>query len=604
MKIKKIQKQINKKKGFTLIELLVGVSVFTIIVIGVYNAYTAVYQVVSASRQKIAAIDLANEQLEIVKNLPYASVGIDGGIPDGLLSYVQTLTRDNTVFTATTTVRNIDDPFDGTLGGTPNDLSPADSKIVEIEIGCINCRNFKPITVTSRVAPKNLETASTNGALFIRVFDANGNPVSGADVHIVNTVYPGGITINDVTNNDGLLAIVDAPPGVNAYQVTVTKGGYSTDQTYAITGLNPNPTKPHATVVIQQVTAQSFIIDQVSTLSIKSLSDSCAAVANIPLTLQGTKTVGSNPIILKYNQNFTTGATGILSLSNMEWDTYTLAMTSGTYDLIGANPLISFLLSPGATQNVDLIVAPQDPNTVLVAVRDSASFLPLADATVELLSSGGATLATRITGKGSLVQTNWAGGGGQATSTDIARYASDDGSIETNSPSGELKLEFILGQYQTDGTLTSSSFDTGGVSNFQEIVWSPQDQATSTGANAVRFQIATNDDGGTWNYVGPDGTSGTYFTTSNRTINPAQSGKRYLRYKTYLHTDDVTRTPNISDIAFTFTAACTPPGQVVFTGLSNGPYELRVTKVGYEDQTILLTVNSAWKLQDVILVSE
>ncbi|MCX6703668.1 MAG: carboxypeptidase regulatory-like domain-containing protein [Candidatus Zambryskibacteria bacterium] len=594
----------NNKKGFTLVELLVGVSVFTVIVVGVYNAYTAVYKVVSVSRQKIAAIDLANEQLEIVKNLPYAQVGIDGGIPDGLLTAVQTLTRDGNVFNATTTVRNIDDPFDGTLGGTPNDLSPADSKTVEIEIGCVLCRNFKPITITSRVAPKNLETASTNGALFVRVFDANGNPVPQASVHIENNLATTSIVIDDETNNNGLLAIVDAPPGINAYEVTVTKSGYSTDSTYPITVANPNPTKPHATVLLQQVTALSFVIDRKSTLSVRSFADTCATVNNIPLTLKGSKTVGTNPVILKYNTNNTTGGSGTLSLSNMEWDTYALTMTSGTYDLVGANPLISFLLSPNSAQNVDLVVAPKDPNTVLVAVRDSASSLPLADATVQLLSSGGSILATRITGKGSLVQTNWSGGSGQATSTNLTQYFSSNGSVETNSPAGDLKLRYVLGQYESDGVLTSSTYDTGGISNFQEIVWSPMDQATSTGLNSVRFQIATNDDGGTWNYVGPDGTSGTYFTPSNKTINPSQSGKRYLRYKLYLHTDDVTRTPNISDIAFTFTASCTPPGQVVFTGLSNGTYSLLVTKAGYETQTVPLTINSAWKLQDVVLVSQ
>lgn len=599
-----MQQKYNKKKGFTLVELLVGVSVFTVIVVGVYNAYMAVYQVVSISRQKIAAIDLANEQLEIVKNMPYAQVGIDGGIPDGLLSRVQTLVRDGNTFTATTTIRNYDDPFDGTLGGTPNDLSPADSKIVEIQIGCVLCKNFKPLSVTSRVAPKALETASTNGALFIRVFDANGNPVPQANVRIENNVATTSILIEDVTNNDGLLAIVDAPPGINAYEVTVTKSGYSTDRTYPITVANPNPTRPHLTVLLQQVTTQSFIIDQLSTLSVRSFTDTCAAVPNIPITLQGTKTIGSNPVISKYNSNHSTGGAGSITLSNMEWDTYTLAMTSGTYDLVGANPLISFLLSPNATQNIDLVVAPKDPNTVLVAVRDSSSSLPLADATVELLSSGGSVLATRTTGKGSLAQTNWSGGSGQATSTNLTRYLSSDGSVETNDPEGDLKLRYVLGQYETSGVLTSSSFDTGGVSNFQEIVWSPQDQATSTGVNPIRFQIATNDDGGTWDYVGPDGTSSTYFTTSNRTIHPSSSGKRYLRYRVYLSTDDVTRTPNISDIAFTFTASCTPPGQVVFTGLANGSYQLRVTKTGFETETVPLTINSAWKLQDVILVSE
>lgn len=595
---------IHHKKGFTLVELLVGVSVFMVIIIGVYNAYTSIYQVVSLSRQKIAGIDLVNEQLEIVKNLPYASVGVDGGIPDGLLSHVQTIVRDGLTFTATTTVRNFDDPFDGTLGGIPNDLSPADSKVVEIEIGCVLCRNFKPITVTSRIAPKNLETASTNGALFIRVFDANGNPVPQANVHIENNIATTTISIDDVTNNDGLLAIVDAPPGINAYEVTVTKAGYSVDSTRSITLANPNPTKPHATVVLQQVTAQSFIIDRVSTLTVNSFASNCAAVTNIPITLEGAKTIGTNPVILKYSDTHTTGGTGVLTLPNMEWDTYALTMTSGTYDLIGANPLISFLLSPGSVQTVDLVVAPKDPQTVLIAVRDSSSSLPVADSTVELLSSGGAVLATRVTGKGSLSQTDWSGGGGQATSTNGAMYQSSDGAVDVDNPDGDVKLNYVLGQYETDGTLTSSSFDTGGISNFQEIIWSPMDQATSTGANAVRFQIATNDDGGTWNYVGPDGTSATYFTPANRTINAAQSGKRYLRYKLYLHTDDTSRTPNISDIAFTFTASCTPPGQVVFTGLSNGSYQIRATKTGYETQTIPLTINSGWKLQDILLVAE
>lgn len=599
-----MQERYNNKKGFTLVELLVGISVFTIIVVGVYNAYVAVYQVVSVSRQKIAAIDLANEQLEIIKNMPYAQVGIDGGIPDGLLSRVQTLVRDGNTFTATTTVRNYDDPFDGTLGGTPNDLSPADSKIVEIHIDCVLCRNFKPIRVTSRVAPKGLETASTNGALFIRVFDANGNPIPQANVRIENNIATSSILIEDVTNNDGLLAIVDAPPGINAYEVTVTKSGYSTDRTYPITVANPNPTRPHLTVLLQQVTTQSFVIDRLSTLSVRSFTDTCVAVPNIPITLQGTKAIGSNPVILKYNSNHNTGGSGSITLSNMEWDTYALTMTSGTYDLVGANPLISFLLSPNATQNIDLVVAPRDPNTVLVAVRDSSTSLPLAGTTVELLSSGGAVLATRVTGKGSLAQTNWSGGSGQATSTDLTRYLSSNGSVETDAPMGDLKLKYVLGQYETNGILTSSSFDTGGISNFQEIVWSPQDQATSTGANPVRFQVATNDDGGTWNYVGPDGTSATYFTKSNRTIHSSSSGKRYLRYKAYLSTDDVTRTPNISDVAFTFTASCTPPGQVVFTGLSNGSYQLRVTKSGFETTTVPLTINSAWKLENVILVSE
>src|SRR3989338_8572119 len=215
---------LQNNKGFSFVELIVGV-----------------------------AVSLINEQFEIVRNLTYSNVGVAGSIPSGVLLHTQTLVRDNYSYEVTTTVRNIDDPFDGSIGGTPNDLSPADYKVVEIEINCNNCKTFVPMVVTTNVAPKNLETASANGALFVRVFDANGNPVSGANIHIENNQTSPTVVIDDVTNNSGMLQIVDAPPGVNAYEITVTKSGYSTDKTYTESPSNPNPTNPHATVVLQQV---------------------------------------------------------------------------------------------------------------------------------------------------------------------------------------------------------------------------------------------------------------------------------------------------------------------------------------------------------------
>jgi prepilin-type N-terminal cleavage/methylation domain-containing protein len=138
------------KKGFTLAELVVAVAVFLVIIIGVYNAYKAVYDVVSVSRFKIVAVDLANERFEIIRNMPYSSVGTVSGIPNGVLNHEDQVTRDGQVFDITTTIRNYDDPFDGTLGGNPNDISPADSKIVEVRVDCQFCKSFKPIILSDR----------------------------------------------------------------------------------------------------------------------------------------------------------------------------------------------------------------------------------------------------------------------------------------------------------------------------------------------------------------------------------------------------------------------------------------------------------------------
>ena len=56
--------------------------------------------------------------------MPYSKVGIPGGIPNGVVNHVETFVRNGIPFVATTTIRNVDDPFDGTLGGSPNDTSP------------------------------------------------------------------------------------------------------------------------------------------------------------------------------------------------------------------------------------------------------------------------------------------------------------------------------------------------------------------------------------------------------------------------------------------------------------------------------------------------
>jgi prepilin-type N-terminal cleavage/methylation domain-containing protein len=594
--------KIKTNKGFTFVELIVGVAVFAFIIVSVYNAYNGIFNVVYASRAKIEAISIINEQLEIVRNLPYSDVGILGGIPMGKLTHTQSINRDKYTYTVTTTVRNVDDPFDGTLGGTPNDLSPADFKLVEIDVTCVDCRvNFPEMIVTTRVAPKNLETASTNGALFIKVFDANGNPVSDANVHIENNQVTPHIVIDDVTNTNGLLQIVDAPPGVNAYEITVTKSGYSTDQTISTSVGNPNPTKPHSTVVLQQVTQVSFVIDKLSTFNISSVDEVCSPVGSIDFSVSGSKLIGT-PNVLKYSQNKSTNSSGLLAMTNMEWDIYSFVNIDTAYDLIGINPISPVTLAPNSSQSVQLVVSPKNPRTLLVTVKDGLTGLPLSGVTARLENNGSVNV-TKITGQGFMGQTDWSGGGGQATSTDSTMYFSSDGNIENSNPVGDIQLKNILGSYVLSGVITSSSFDTGSASNFQQLFWNPTAQPVQTGTPNIRVQVATNNDGGTWNYTGPDGTASTYYTVTNQNINSTNNGNRYFRYKIFFDSVTDAFTPNISDISFTFTTLCTPPGQVYSQGLPQGDYTLHLSKTGYQSQDISLNISASWQSIEVTLVS-
>ena len=390
----------HSKSGFTLVEALIGTAVFMILAVSVYQTYTTVLDTVTSSRTKITATALANEQFEIARNLPYTDVGTVGGIPNGKIPPTQNLTRDNKNFTIRTTVRSIDDSFDGTIASTTNsDLSPADYRIIELEIACLTCKIFSPMTFTTNIGPRDLESESTNGSLFVRVFDINAQPLANANIHITNNEIFPSLEINDTTNNDGLLQIVDAPPAVGSYSIIVSKNNYSTEQTYkAGETANPNPINPNPTVVVRQLTQISFFLNYVKNLNIFSQDENCVAITDIDFTLKGTSLIGTEPDILKYNATSTTNISGGKTIENLDFDTYTLTMDNSNYILLGTASSTTINLNASSTGEIELILAEKLTNSLLVTVKDNAG-LPISGANIELLI-GTSTVATEITGPG------------------------------------------------------------------------------------------------------------------------------------------------------------------------------------------------------------
>lgn len=594
---------INSKKGFTLVEALIVTAITMIVVLSIAFTYSKTVLVMTLNKMKLDAVDIASEQIEIIRNLPYADVGIYGGIPSGKIDNEFIKVRGGAAYLVKTTIRNTDNSADGTLGGTPNDLSPADYKLVEVEVSCdiakaaasttASCAQFRPVSFTAIVAPKSLETASTNGALFVKVFDANGVVLPLADVTVNATVGTSTISISDTTDNYGLLQIIDAPPATNAYRISVTKSGFSTDMTYAT---SVSPYKPHATVLQQQVTQISFAIDQLATVNLQTLNSQCAVRGSVPLRIVGSKLI--TPTIAKASSTVTTNSLGLYTLSNVEWDTYSISPSGTTYDIWGTNPIGPVSVLPGSTQTISVITEPRNANTLLVGVKDSGTSLPIADATVAITRSG--NTYTGQTGQGFVRQTDWSGGAGQTNYTVQNQFTSSTG-VNYSSTPGQIRLQTGL----SSGELTSSIIDMGTSTDFNQILWNPTDQPVQTGTTSVRMQVAVSDSNTattTWNYVGPDGTSATYFTVTNKDINAAQTG-RYIRYKAYLSTNNVSYTPNVADISITFTASCVPPGQVVFDGLTAGSYSYTISKTGYSTATGSFTVSSGWQTSSVSLSS-
>ena len=583
------------KKGFTLVEVLVGTAVFLVVALAAYGAYVSIIRLANADQARILAVELADEQFEAIRNMPFVNVGLTDGIPLGVLPQNQTLVRGGFTFNVTLVVRNIN---------LSTSTVQASSKTVEVDITCPSCQtNFPTMKLTGEISPANLQSAAYGGALVVQVFDANGQPVVGATV-VVQSTATSTVTDTDVTNDSGILQIIGVPPGANVYRITVTKSGYSTARTYPPGGSgNPNPTSPDATVLQGQVSQVSLAIDHLSSLSFASVNSVCAPQGSLHFNLTGAKTIGTG--VPKYSASLVTNGGGIYSSSTMEWDNYTFTPNDTAYDVSGITPFSPFTLNPGSAQTVQVAVVPRNLNSLLVAVADSSTHLPISGASVQLTNTGGYN-QTQITGQGYFDQTDWSGGSGQAAYVSTNKYWANNGSVDTSTSSGNILLKSSFGSYNTSatGTLESSTFDTGTSSNFYALSWTPVNQPPLSGLSPVKFQFATapsTTPNGPWTYLGPDGTANTYFTSPGVQINASTNGNEYARYMSYMTTKTATVTPTISDVSFTYTSGCIPPGYVLFQGLTAGSYTITISKTGYTSASGPVTIAAGWQSKTVSL---
>jgi len=107
--------------------------------------------------------------------------------------------------------------------------------------------------------------------------------------------------------------------------------------------------------------------------------------------------------------------------------------------------------------------------------------------------------------------------------------------------------------FAASGNFTSSPKDSNPSGGLTPI-WSTFSWNGSTPANtSLQFQIAgSNNVNGPFNFVGPNGTAGTFFTTSPVQLQPQFYNFRYLEYKAYLASTNPAVTPTLSDATFCF----------------------------------------------------
>lgn len=364
-------------RGQTLISVLIGIAIFLILANAVFTLIRGSFSITSFNRARITARHLAEEKVEFIRNLPYNDVGTSGGIPSGSIAQTETVTKNGLALIINTDITYIDDSFDLTA---PSDLLPTDYKRVRVAVswgGIAGSRN-NPVVMVTDVAPKGVETTAGGGTLSIFVIDANGQPVPQSNVTITASTNPA-VNLTLDTGDNGRIILPGAITCNACYRVSATKSGFSTERTYAKSEVS-NPTKPDLSILSGKLTEVTLSIDHTANLTIHSTDNRVSGFTpkgNVPFQMRGAKITGTKSngtIVYKYDQTLTTDGSGNLTLSNLEWDNYSIFMNSGTtFDISGTNPLVPLTIQPATTSMFTFATDNHTSNNLLVTFLNSTS---------------------------------------------------------------------------------------------------------------------------------------------------------------------------------------------------------------------------------------
>src|SRR3989344_272031 len=192
----------TNSRGVTLLDTLVGTALMLVIFLGIVAAFQLSVDVVTNNKARGSAIALANERMEYIRSLAYASIGTSGGIPSGSIAQSETVVMNGVTFTRRTVIAYADDPKDGTGAADSNGIT-SDYKVAKVDVAWSAHTSTRHIALVSRFEPPSgMEIACTPpcGTLTVEVVNAASQPLSGASVSIVNASTVPAININTFTN--------------------------------------------------------------------------------------------------------------------------------------------------------------------------------------------------------------------------------------------------------------------------------------------------------------------------------------------------------------------------------------------------------------------
>jgi competence protein ComGC len=385
----------KNKNGFTIIEALTLLFIFSVILVTFYSVFTSGSRLIIESKNRLGALALANEKMEIVRNLDYNSIGTVGGEVNGAISQDEDVAENNRQYHVSTLVEYVDDPYDGL--DYSDTIWFEDYKRVTINISWTGGVSSAPVKLVSRFSPHGVEQQNPNdGILSINVFSkqpgGSSEALSGTKVHVTNSDI--GLDTEKNTDSDGNVTFMGSNirNSIQKYHITLTKSGYETVSTMPPYPDTPyNPTDVHVSVVTGSVNIANIFQNKLANLKIVSTDLLNQSVPDISFHIKGGRkmgtTISSNDPVYNLDEDSATEADGEKEYSDISPGQYDIAPSPGVnYELIRLDPASPYTLLSASPATLKIKLADKNVTSLLATVTGGASNEQIEGATVQLKS--------------------------------------------------------------------------------------------------------------------------------------------------------------------------------------------------------------------------
>ena len=118
-------------KGSAILDATVAVALFAVLFTGFFALMQVGVKTITDHKARAGALAVARSQIEYIRSLDYASVGISGGTPSGVVPASSSESINLIPYTIANEITWHDDPADGVAGA---DSNPNDYKAVRVEV--------------------------------------------------------------------------------------------------------------------------------------------------------------------------------------------------------------------------------------------------------------------------------------------------------------------------------------------------------------------------------------------------------------------------------------------------------------------------------------